>query len=230
MTDYKYYAFIDVLGYRVQLDADKKSGRTDFLDRLKRSFAVLDNIDNTRFRIRSVSDSIFVFATGTEKGDFIGLLETIKLLFNSFLANALLIRGGIAWDQHFETDRITYSLALVQAHELESKQAVVPRILIANSIIDKARNEKWIHELAEKFLVVSDGGRFQLHVVTDENWDATYRNAKSISIHLDSNEIAPTDVRIKHLWLEDYLFAHKPKNNRAKRYMERWTPLRDEDN
>lgn len=223
--DYRYFAFIDVLGYRAHLDSDKKTGKTDFLNRLKRSFASLDNIDTSKFQIRSVSDSIFVFATGDKENDFIGLLETVKDLFTSFLANSLFLRGGIAWDQHFQTDRITYSLALVQAYELESKEAIVPRIVIADQILEKAKNEGWAEKLISKNLVILDGNRLQLHILTEENWDSVYKNAKTISLEINQNNKIPSDVRLKHLWFEDYLFAHKPKKNRSQRYLKRWGSL-----
>lgn len=226
--DYKYFAFIDVLGYRTQLDADKKSGKTDFLDRLKRSFAALDDIDTTKFQIKSVSDSIFVFATGDKDDDFIGLLKTLKELFISFLSNSLLLRGGVAWDQHFQTDRITYSLALVQAYELESKEAVVPRIIIADQILEKAKNEGWIDKLISTNLVILDGERLQLHLISEDNWDSIYNHAKAISTEIGQKNKTPTDVRLKYLWLEDYLFAHKPKRNRSPRYMKRWGGLKNQ--
>lgn len=223
--DYRYYAFIDVLGYRTQLNHDQNNGSDDFLTRLKGAFSILDNIDSAKFQIRSVSDSIFVFPFNNTSDDFIELLKILKSLYFSFLKNKLLIRGGVAYDKHFQTDRIIYSMALVGAYDLESKQAITPRILIANSIIDKAINEGWIKNVRDQNLVLSDGNQYQLHVIADENWDDFYSDAKALTNEAETSQHIPAEVRIKYIWLEDYLFAFKPKGKKRKRYISRWRPV-----
>lgn len=223
--EYKYFAFLDVLGYKSNLDADKKSGKQEFLEKLKKSFGALDDIDTGIIQIKSVSDSIFIHSNGRSSGDFILFLKTLRALFNSFLKNGLLIRGGVAWDEHFQNDRITYSYALIEAYLLESQKAITPRILIHKSIIEKSRNEDWLNELINNNLLIKDGQDIHLHIFDDENWNNIYDWSKKIyESDLDKENIS-SSAKIKHIWLEDYIFHNKPSGAKRKHYIKRWEKI-----
>lgn len=76
------------------------------------SYRVFENIEIATLHHKSISDSIFM----SSANDAYNFLCATKQVFLSFLENGLFVRGGIAYNKHFETNHITYSLALTDAY------------------------------------------------------------------------------------------------------------------
>lgn len=108
--------------------------------------------------------------------------------------------------------------------------AIFPRILIHSSIIAKLRNDSQsggsvFNELISSRLLLQDGEAMQLHVLDDENWNTVYLSFKKIYEESRSSVDKNGQLRLKHTWLQNYLFAFKPKGNRKSRYISEFTPL-----
>lgn len=217
--------FLDVLGYRDMLKSDMQTGQTEFLDKLRAAFDVVGNIDRGQFGVRSISDSIFILANNDRPQNFLQLLTLLKTISVAFIEKGLLIRGGVAFERHYENDRITYSVALAEAYALEQSSALFPRIVIHETIIDKAKNENWFDQIKDSGLVVLDGAIYQLHFIDDQNWSTLRTQFECIANDSSIDTCKNTSVRLKHLWLQDYLFNFKPSNKRSAHYLKKFKAI-----
>lgn len=227
MNDYLYFAFLDVIGYKSYLDKDISTNSLDFKDRLQSAFEVFNEVNGAHFHHKSISDSIFLHCNSENPIDFFKLL---KKIFISFLQNGILIRGGVSYNRHFENQNITYSLALTEAYLLESSAAIFPRILIHQSIVDKLKNDhqsggQCLTDLINAKLLLKDGGATQLHVIDDNNWETVYSGCREIYENSSTLIDAESSLRLKHIWLQNYIFSFKPKSCRKTRYISDLQPF-----
>lgn len=219
---YAYFAFLDVMGYRYYLDKDKNDGTEIFKEKLISSYRAFEHIELGVLHHKSISDSIFM----SSPNSIIDFLKTAKNVYLRFLENGLLIRGGIAYNKHYETQHITYSHALSDAYNLESSKAISPRILIHKAVVEKLVNEsegeaqsRELQLLLNEKLIIKCGNHFQLHVIDNDNWITIYENAKSI--YLENETWINEDPKLfeYHNWLQNYLFNFPPKGNRKQKYI-----------
>lgn len=197
MTDYAYVAFLDILGYKEQLDADVRAGTQIFKDRMTRAFRMFENINQSRHHYKAISDSIFI--TCTERAAAKEFLCVVRDVYISFLAEGLMIRGGVSFGQHFENQSITYSPVLTKAFLLESEIAEFPRIMVDSNVYDM------FPELKDEGIILRTGNYWFLNVVTNETfadvWGAAEDAYNSSKLLIQKSE----RVRIKHRWLQDFL-------------------------
>lgn len=220
--EYSYYAFLDVMGYREYLDLDMQNGTSTFKDKLIASFRVFEEVGQGNVRYKSISDSIFV----SSPNSVVEFLVTIKKVYISFLSNGLLLRGGVAYEKHFENNSITYSLALTEAYKLESRHSIYPRILIQPALIEKAKNEKTqgtnnnLDRMIDSNLILKCGEYYQLHVIDQYNWISIFDGLKRIydSDH-DAINKSPK-LLAYYTWLHNYLFHFKPAGIRRQKFID----------
>lgn len=220
---YSYFAFLDVMGYRYYLRKDEKDGTEIFKEKLITSYRVFEQIELGTLHHKSISDSIFM----SSPNNIVDFLDAVKKVYLGFLDNGLLIRGGIAYNKHFENVHITYSHALTDAYNLESTKSIFPRILIHKSVIEKLKNEsagesqsQELQTLIDKKLIIRCGENYQLNILDKTNWTKTYAAAKRIYLE---NEIAINeDPKLieYHIWLQNYLFHFQPTKSRQHRYIQ----------
>lgn len=117
MQDYVYFAYLDILGYKESLSRDKNQSSLGFKDKLIEASNVFNSINSAHYHHREISDSIFIHSSSSDLVDF---LSTIKEIYNHYLKSNLLLRGGISYGRHFESNSITYSLALTDAYLLNN--------------------------------------------------------------------------------------------------------------
>lgn len=220
---YAYFAFLDVMGYRYHLKKDKNDGTEVFKNKLISSYRVFEEIEIATLHHKSISDSIFM-SSANNAHEF---LSATKQVFISFLENGLFVRGGIAYNKHFETTHITYSLALTDAYNIESEQSIFPRILIDKAVIQKLRNESepplnndTLQRIIDSKLLIDCGNHYQLHILDGDNWNNIFEKAKEIYIaHQEDIDESPKLIAY-HTWFQEYLFNFKPSRNRKSRYIE----------
>ena len=206
---YSLVALLDVLAYRNHLKADRISGSEAFKSKLEAALSVLSSINETELAYQAISDTIIIAAnTSTGISDF---LSTIAAVQRAFLQSGLLIRGGIAFEQHFKSGSLTYSHALAVAYELEQKQAIYPRVVIDKSVVDMLRTGSRfapndIQRVQDEALICVQNGVHFVHFVRGHTLKC-YEFAKEIfiaeSVDLDGREAELA----KHRWLQDYLIA-----------------------
>jgi hypothetical protein len=133
-------AFIDILGFKELIRDDREADIFAALKLAKES-------ENGQFhnapgmRLTAFSDSIVV---SDEVGDgfgYVRLLHFTSYLVWQLLEMGVLTRGGIGHGRLHHENGIVFGHALIEAYELESKQAIYPRILVPESVRDA--HVKW---------------------------------------------------------------------------------------
>lgn len=203
-SEFVYTALIDVLSYRNRLNQDVQSGEESFKDDLVQSLSIFDSVNDAIFSVQAISDTIIITCNSHDR--FVEFLTLLKKVFISFMERGLFIRGGVAYSKHFHSGRITYSHAVARAYELESKEAIYPRIVIDKNILDMYATGKGLPKIFDEGFLVKQNGIVFLNVVDSDNWENIYEMAKNIyfknKTELDGNEVAFQ----KHSWFEQYLF------------------------
>lgn len=152
----RYVAFLDILGFqnlcgignniKKQLECceikavfnDLELLKLDYDEGLFKLIFSKEIRDDTTFTI--MSDSIVISAPNN-KGGLMFILYLCDKIQMLLLSQGILLRGGIAEGEFFQLDNILFGPALNEAHSIESKKAIYPRIVIANNIIDDLKNK-----------------------------------------------------------------------------------------
>ncbi len=204
-SEFVYTALIDVLSYRNRLNRDIQSGVESFKDDLMQSLSVFDSVNTAIFGIQAISDTIII--TCNNHNRFVEFLTILKNVFISFMERGLYVRGGVAYSKHFHSGRITYSHAVARAYEIESKEAIYPRIVIDKNILGMYETAKGFPSIFNEGLLVRQNGIVFLNVADQENWGSIYEMAKRIYSQ-DESELKGNEVAfMKHFWFENYLFS-----------------------
>lgn len=216
-SEFVYTALIDVLSYRNRLNQDVQSGEESFKDDLVQSLSIFDTVNNAIFSVQAISDTIIITCNSHDR--FVEFLTLLKKVFISFMERGLFIRGGVAYSRHFHSGRITYSHAVARAYELESKEAIYPRIVIDKNILDMYATGKGLPRIFGEGFLVRQNGIVFLNVADSENWENLYEMAKHIYskniTELNGNEAAFQ----KHSWFEQYLFSSDYATQGLDRYI-----------
>jgi hypothetical protein len=206
---YSLVALLDVLSYKNHIAADRTSGTESFKGKLEAALAVLTSINETELTYQAISDTIIIAANPSAAlSDF---LSTIGKVQRAFLSSGLLIRGGLAFEQHFKSGNLTYSHALAIAYDLEQKQAVYPRVVVDESVIEmlcsgsKFTTED-IKQIQDQRLICVQNG---IHFVNflDNHVEQCYEAAKNV-FESEQKELHGREAELaKHRWLQDYIFS-----------------------
>lgn len=220
---YVYAAVVDVLGYSQRLTEDREKGTLDFKDELQRALQALGNVNEAVYSHQAISDTVILTCSNREGLiDFLQVLKEIKL---AFLREGMFIRGGLAYSQHFKSNYVTYSYAITRAHEIESKTALYPRIVIDHNIIHMFEASGEIAELADSNLISVLNGAYFLNVLDETNWEDVYRWARKLYEHDREVLLRNEEEFAKHVWFENYIFASKYADRATERYMPTIRPL-----
>lgn len=202
---YCYVALLDVLSYRSRLRQDMEKGEYTFKDDLERSLGIFDSVNSVHFNVQAISDTIIITCGSHENfPEFLGIL---KNTFVSFLTRGLYVRGGVSYSKHFQSGRITYSHAVARAYEIESKQAIYPRVVLDRNIIDMYKSGTGLPAILDSELILRQNETHFVNVIDTDNWSILYEKAKEMYLkderQLQSNESAFA----KHLWFETLLLT-----------------------
>lgn len=140
----RYVAFLDILGWSSVIeesigDHELTQGLGVSLnyiqmrERINRVIKVPQDMQITHF-----SDCIAISTNAARHITFSMLLETVRDIAQNFLRMGFLFRGGISKGKLLHKGNMIYGPALIRAYELECKEAITPRILIDDGIVDKS--------------------------------------------------------------------------------------------
>jgi hypothetical protein len=211
---YSYVALLDVLGYRSHVKKDRDHGRLDFKDKLTEALGVLRNINEDEVRSVTISDTV-ILSTSNPVG-LRELMSACSLLFVSFMRHGLLLRGGIAYSQHFHSGNVTYSHALTLAHGLESENAIWPRILIASGALDASLANG--ADLRGDGLIISWNGVNILNILHGVEWTDIYRCVSEI--YENEKSQMPEDVFTKFVLFERFMMNHPSRPRRVRPFID----------
>ncbi len=213
---YAYVALIDVLGFRTLLARDRNDGVLTFQTHLREALKILSNLNEVNFQYQAISDTIIIICG--DKTKFIELAISVQKLIVSFLEQQLLIRGGIAYSQHFHSGQVTYSHALALSYELESRKAIYPRILVDDNII-KLQEE--IGVTIPNGILLEQNKTVFIDFIAGIGWQKAYDLARHVYLDQEGVMRGNEAAFSKHLWIQNLLLNHPNVPGNAVPYIER---------
>jgi hypothetical protein len=132
--------FLDILGFR-EIVADTAKNP----DALRSLLAAIDVISefsddpDEGKQVSQFSDSIVVSYALTKQSAVFHLVNDVALTIIQLAARGFLLRGAITAGPLIHTERYLVGPAMVRAYEMESKEAVYPRVLIDPIVLEIAK-------------------------------------------------------------------------------------------
>lgn len=143
-NDYKerYVAFLDLLGFKAQVEVAEQSQAQAQWARLREILALVRDTlcENPALgmRLTCFSDCIVFSADRTEQG-LAEMIQSIDMLTFNLLQYDVFVRGGlVAGGAHHGKDFV-YGTAVSRAYELESTCAKWPITLVSQEVLDDAK-------------------------------------------------------------------------------------------
>ena len=158
VSDY-FICYFDIMAYHCLIE---KYGENHFL---KIIYALMDVVSETLSDIKChiFSDNIIFFSPISENDDLNNnrIVEIIKQAFllqrNLMGQYRIILRGAITTGNLFYNGNFIYGNGLIKSYDMESKEAVYPRIIIDSDIID---NNKYVLDICKNWVSVDDDDRY----------------------------------------------------------------------
>lgn len=200
-------AVIDILGAKkLIMSMNQNSSLQDM--HFVYDFLLLLQNNKKDFNIKIYSDNVVIAQLIQEEQDEILLSTSIHNLFKCvaeyqwhLLNLGYLSRGGVALGDFYIDETIVWGKALVQAHEMEEKRAVFPRVLIHEDIINL-----YSRISDETSMVIKDTDGFYFIDYLTYNLDCELSKFPYIldMIKKQANTIQDAHIKEKYEWYEKY--------------------------
>ncbi len=222
--------FIDIIGFKSLVQGEESP---EFINQIINLFT-----NHTEYAIQSEKDEFHVYHFSDsvirtrkitniyDNAHFNQILysEIYDLAFVQYALtyNGILIRGGVACGDIFAVESRVFGPSLIDAYEIESKQAIYPRILISSELSVYIKNENLVSfptraafkdELLLQQLTYKDEDGL---LFIDYGWAGQYDGYNEIFYsHFLQNQHdviiknirkcdLPDEVRTKYIWLMKY--------------------------
>lgn len=200
-----FVAFVDILGFSSKVRSDFSRAEIDdhsHLGSIRQAILAaraLGDVD-AQIQVQQFSDSIIVYSKFHQE-TFLPFLSACAQLQSDLVKMGILVRGGITYGKHYAEDGVVYSQALIDAYQLESQEAINPRILISEDLVFLMYNDE--SEALTSGRIEIDGDRqFFLKfrdLMTGDERAACRETAAKVK------ESCRGRVAAKHQWLCEYL-------------------------
>lgn len=164
--DERIVCFIDILGFKHIIENTVDIHGNDIPDKIKEIDMILYNIldfnrnysgfDYSKIRaVTQFSDSV-VISFKVDLDDIFITFSDIQYIIMNFFKFGYIIRGGICYGKVIHTTEKIFGPAMVKAYEMESKEAIYPRVLVSSSIIQylKKKSKSNNYEHADKANII----------------------------------------------------------------------------
>lgn len=197
--------FLDILGYKNMVLKDSKSNTPRYLPIIEEMLNSLNPILKDRgLEIRQFSDSIVLSAEYSIENT-LSMLDAVSDVQWFMIKNGILLRGGIALGRHYSNGNIMYSEGLIEAYNLESNFAKVPRILVDDNLIElvlgTCTNILEIKDYFKKKLLKDKDSRSFINYVDIDNLEIHEIQLKNMLKEINLNH--PSLIE-KYEWLANY--------------------------
>lgn len=139
-----YIASIDLLGAKDIIESDKDDMHLNNIYNIFHSWARInkdDNLFNPKdIEIKFFSDNLVLAIRADIDKAADNLLDTVAYMCFHFLKNGYKPRGGIVKGKLYIDDVFVWGKGLVKAYVLESKEAIYPRILVDDNVLNNANS------------------------------------------------------------------------------------------
>lgn len=138
--DYFIVAFVDILGFSnmVKSDCENRSDSIKYFEVLREINLETQKIGDCN--ITQFSDSV-IFSLPLSQSNYIKMIAILAEYQRKLLYHHIICRGAIAYGKHYKEDDFMFSQALIEAYQLENKDAVYPRIIISNNLLEYFKPE-----------------------------------------------------------------------------------------
>lgn len=205
---YHYIAFIDILGFSAMVHADCNgpSDSVTFLPRLLQLHNAVadDSADTQGFSVTQFSDSI-VLSHPLSRDSFPRFVTWVGKFQYLLFLQGVLCRGGLSYGKHYQHESFLFSEALIKAYRIESEQAIFPRIVIDEDLLDLLQPTSGVPSNA--IVREADGAHF-VHYLVFGNETVDLKAVHSLTSGWESK---PMRVREKLRWLRDYCSFSYPQ-------------------
>lgn len=161
----KIVCFIDILGFREMVNVDFANDPAKIYSILSRISLTINNWSKTAItqdldlQITQFSDAI-VFSFNPTKHYFMNF-SFFKELAIIMINAEVIFRGGITYGKIFHNNEFIFGPAMIEAYRLESKVAVVPRIIIDDLAMElKDDTDKTIKDYTGQFVFKIEDGDY----------------------------------------------------------------------
>ncbi|TQQ84249.1 hypothetical protein EXD82_07910 [Peptacetobacter hominis] len=221
-------AFIDILGFKNLVSNPTNQNKIfSLMQYLKseknRNYKTEYSLSDLGREITIFSDSIVISYDLSFKGQIFYILLDI-IHFQLDIANmGILLRGGVSIGSLYHNKEIVFGPAMINAYNLESKNAIYPRIILDSEIFNFVSYNPSLHytpaEELEYILSLLkqdfDGFYFTdfLNQYTEldkpENIFILINKLKNIIHNYLHNVKSPLEVKQKYIWLDGYIKSLK---------------------
>lgn len=208
--------FLDFLGFKANVQSCETD--TNQIDRIYTVLSIVKKHFDTYKDIKKIqfSDSLVISFKAESEGAILELLGRIQSLTKKVISNGFILRGGLAYGNLYHDKDYIFGTAMNTAYELESKKAIVPRIIIQREIIEIGANylPKFFNEGMENYVFnyisKDNDGEFYIDYFqkgVDTFWDVKNRDKRFI-LHLkktieDGLLNENMSVKLKYLWMKE---------------------------
>ncbi|MFZ4414166.1 MAG: hypothetical protein ACOYOV_13875 [Bacteroidales bacterium] len=202
--------FIDILGFKTKIDStiDKEDDIVENINKINELLLLtrkeLDIEGKMKFSKSKIatqfSDSIVISFLAKEEGEIIYTLLDILTLIMKCVMKGFLIRGGITLGKIIHNDKFIFGPGMNIAYELESEVANYPRVILDNTIIEKAKEcpFKYGNSRSEEESIMGI-----VSIDTDNMYYIDYINKAQQTLNYPDFDIPQYIERIKSIILEN---------------------------
>lgn len=215
-------AFLDILGFSEEIkkkcpgecDENLESFYDAFTKTQKGAFSP-KCFDDMPMCYKTFSDNIVLGIPLSDPINNIGAILISTAAFQFYLAvGGFFVRGGITEGLYFMDENVVYGPALIEAHELESKLAMYPRVVLGDSF-KQLTKEHGMGEpgciLGDYIIKSADGAWFVNYLITcvdpetphEPNIQQLVCHAETLKEKLREYENKPR-VHDKYIWSAHY--------------------------
>lgn len=140
LKDY-YICYFDILGYKDYMDKNPEKHKQFLInvmlaDEDVQSVLRYDGKENVGYRAYSDNFLLYIEKDLMTAKEALTLMSKItrKIQARFLMEHRIVVRGGITMGEFFVNDRIVFGQGLIAAVELESKQAIYPRIVLDKKV------------------------------------------------------------------------------------------------
>lgn len=141
----RYVAFLDLMGFKNMVTLS--SADQNILKNINRALDYLGNMQHENYNgplpmvdlgkeVTAFSDSVVISYDASIKGGGFYVLMDLIYICNDLLNIGIPVRGGVTVGQLIHDERKCFGPAMIDAYIIESNEAIYPRIIINQKVID----------------------------------------------------------------------------------------------
>ncbi|MGG2469320.1 hypothetical protein ACOV1W_16470 [Paraclostridium bifermentans] len=224
--------FMDILGFKeMVLDPNRKDNLFYVMNYFKwtgeSNYTGLLKENDLGKEVTVFSDSIVISYDAKIQGQvFYILLDIIRIQLD--LANrGIILRGGVSIGELYHNRETIFGPAMIKAYELESKNAIYPRIILDQKLLDYAYENPSDHHNSEQemeyilsLIEMDKDGYWYTDFLSQEGEldyqsDIVYIFDKLKEITSKGIKSSNESVKEKYLWLDSYIksFQNEESDN-----------------